>query len=245
LSDNTANQFEREVNVKVASLEDDVAQARQIEALLTLEGHEVIPFNEGRKLIRYLESDKVDLLMLDWQVPDISGIEVLHWVRARLGRELPVLFLTGAGLEEEIVQALDAGADDYVIKPIRELELTARIGALLRRAYPSNTQQSRLEIGHYTIDFNDRTVSVLDKPVTLSPREFDIAAALFRNIGRIMPRDLLVKLIWGRDLAKASRSLDTHVYRVRQKLSLGIEHGVRLRTIYTHGYRLEYWDAAE
>src|ERR1700753_274417 len=83
LSDNTAIPFEREVKVKVASLEDDVAQARQIEALLTLDGHEVVPFNEGRKLIRYLESDKVDLLMLDWQGPEISGLGERHLVRWR------------------------------------------------------------------------------------------------------------------------------------------------------------------
>ncbi|MFC0571889.1 response regulator transcription factor [Paraburkholderia solisilvae] len=225
----------------MASLEDDLDQARQIEALLVAAGHEVQTFSEGRKLIRFLETDKVDLLMLDWHVPDISGLEVLNWARTRLGPDLPILFLTSSSLEEEIVHALNAGADDYMVKPWRELELSARITALLRRAYPPVSEQSRIEIGNYVIDLDKRSVTVCGTPVTLTPREFDIAAVLFRNIGQIMPRDLLVKLIWGRDLAKASRSIDTYVYRVRQKLSLGLEHGVRLRTIYTHGYRLEHW----
>jgi DNA-binding response OmpR family regulator len=227
--------------LRLASLEDDLDQARQIETRLAAAGHEVISFNEGRKLIRFLETDKVDLLILDWHVPDISGLEVLNWARARLGTDLPIIFLTSSSHENEIAQILNAGADDYLVKPLRELELSARIGALLRRAYPSGKQQSRIEVGDYVIDLTERTVTVSGTPVTLSPREFDVTSALFRNFGQIMPRDLLVKLIWGRDLANASRSLDTYVYRVRQKLAIGLEHGVRLRTIYTHGYRLEHW----
>jgi two-component system phosphate regulon response regulator PhoB len=231
--------------VKVASLEDEPAQAQQIQGLLLAQGHQVFPFSEGRKLIRHLETDELDLLVLDWHIPDISGLEVLRWVRERLGRELPVLFLTSFAQEDEIVTALDAGADDYLSKPLRPREFNARIAALLRRTQSAEQSASmHMSVGRYEIDFVTRTVTRRGESIALSPREFDIAAILFRNLGKIMPRDLLVKLIWGKDLAGSSRSLDTHVYRVRQKLSLGLEHGVRLRTIYTHGYCLEAWNEA-
>ncbi|KXU82547.1 two-component system response regulator [Paraburkholderia monticola] len=226
--------------MKILSLEDDHAQSEVIRAVLAAEGHEVQTVREGSEAIRYLENATADLLVLDWQVSDISGLEVLGWVRERIGRKLPVLFLTNRTREDETITALNAGADDYMIKPVRRRELVARVNALLRRAYPPvHRHETLMTVGRYTIDFHARTVSFDDQVMGLTTKEFDVTAVLFRNLGRVMPRDMLVKMIWGRDLDKVSRSLDTHIYRLRNKLRLKPENGLRLRAIYMHGYRLE------
>jgi two-component system, OmpR family, phosphate regulon response regulator PhoB len=226
--------------MKILSLEDDRAQSELIQVALSAEGHEVQSVREGSQAIRYLENATADLLVLDWQVSDISGLEVLGWVRERIGRDLPVLFLTNRTREDETIAALNAGADDYMIKPVRRRELVARVNALLRRAYPPvRRHETRLVVGRYVIDLHTRTITLDREVMNLTTKEFDITAVLFRNPGRVMPRDTLVKMIWGRDLDKVSRSLDTHVYRLRHKLRLSPENGLRLRAVYTHGYRLE------
>jgi DNA-binding response OmpR family regulator len=226
---------------KILSLEDDRTQSEYLESTLRDDGHEVQCFQRGAQAIRYLESTTVDLLLLDWNVPDISGLDVLGWVRQRIGRELPVLFLTNRTHEDELVIALNAGADDYMIKPFRPRELLARIHSLLRRAYPDTAQEDRpLEIGRYRIDLNQRVIFLTDEPLELTLKEFELAVLLFMNMERVMPRETLIARIWGREPHKVSRSLDTHIHRLRIKLHLGPDNGVRLRAVYTHGYRLEF-----
>src|SRR5579871_3454204 len=186
------------VAMKILSLEDDHAQSELIQIVLSAEGHEVQTVREGSQAIRYLESATADLLILDWQVSDISGLEVLGWVRERIGRKLPVLFLTNRTREDETITALNAGADDYMIKPVRRRELVARVNALLRRAYPPvHRHETLMTVGRYTIDFHARTVSFDEQVMGLTTKEFDVTAVLFRNLGRVMPRDMLVKMIWG------------------------------------------------
>jgi DNA-binding response OmpR family regulator len=226
--------------VRILLLEDDDAQAELVQAALEHAGHTVINAREGAEAIRIVEHSAVDLLVLDWMVPGISGMDVLHWVRERMGRTLPVLFLSAKVREEEMVTALQAGADDYVVKPIRRRELVARVEALWRRAYPEDSRNvTRLAVGRYVVDLRQRMVSFDGREIELTPKEFDIASVLFRNVGRIMSRELLFRLIWGRGIDGVSRSLDTHIYRLRNKLKLGEVTGVRLRSVYTHGYRLE------
>lgn len=226
--------------MKIVSLEDDSAQSEMIRTTLEVDGHDVLCFREGGDVIRYLENAVADLLVLDWWVPDISGVDVLRWVRQRIGEELPVLFLTNCACKDETVAALNAGADDYVVKPVHQGELRARVHALLRRAYPpTRLQDACFDIGKYVIDMRDRRISLNGLHIDLTSKEFELAALLFRNAGRVMPRDVILKIIWGRNLEKLSRSLDTHIYRLRNKLRLGPETGVRLRSIYAHGYRIE------
>jgi DNA-binding response OmpR family regulator len=139
--------------MRVLSLEDEPAQAELVRTALEAAEHQVWSFDRGRDAIRHLENATVDLLVLDWKVPDMTGIEVLGWARGRLGRQLPVIMLTNYATEDHAVQSLDSGADAHLIKPVRMSELVARVTVLLRRAYPEAARRTEVsELGTYRLD---------------------------------------------------------------------------------------------
>ncbi|WP_231937866.1 response regulator transcription factor [Burkholderia lata] len=227
-------------NMDVLYLEDDTTYVDLVTSILGKAGYNVHSVANGHQAVRHLESSVVDLLILDWEVPGMTGFEVLKWTRERIGGALPILFLTIRAEEHEILSAINAGADDYMVKPVNHFELLARINALLRRAYHGgDIRHDTLDIGAYRVDTRAREIWVNGTPVKLTPREFDLAVLLFSNFGRIMPRDALIRSLWGRDMAGSSRSLDTHIYRLRTKLAIQPSNGVRLCAVYTLGYRIE------
>ncbi|EYS85076.1 transcriptional regulator [Cupriavidus sp. SK-4] len=231
---------------RIASLEDAPADAALIRQVITGAGHDCVTFAESRRLLLALRDAGFDLLLLDWQMPDLSGREVLAWVRTHLDRRIPVMFLTCREAELDIVNALAAGADDYMVKPVRPAELAARIDCLLRRAYPAQLAPlAPLRLGEYAFDCALRKVTCNGHPVGLTPKEFDLAVLPFRNEGRIVTRDHITAAVWGREISPLSRTIDTHVSRVRSKLGLQAGHGLRLTPVYTHGYRLERTDRPE
>jgi two-component system phosphate regulon response regulator PhoB len=239
-TEQTVTIMEQAATMKIMSLGDDVAQDKLIETSLGAAGHDVRVFKSGRLGIRHLESATVDLIVLDWETSDLSGLEVLGWVRSRIGTHLPVLMLTGSERESDVVRAFNAGADVCMVKPVRREELVARVRFLLLRAYPGTARNAqRIAVGDYIVDLHRRVVIVDGRTLKLTPREFDLASLLFQNVGRIVPREQLYKMVWGKNTPSESRSLDTHVYRLRQKLELTPEHGARLRAVYLHGYCLE------
>lgn len=224
----------------IASLEDDPAQARLIHDTLVGNGHECTVFTHGKGLLAALARPHTfDLLLLDWEVPDISGLEVVRWVRANLGYAIPVMFLTSRTLEEDLVVGLQAGADDYMIKPIRQNELLARLHALVRRHSPSTSLEQPFACGAYEIDPSIDAIRLQGKKIELAPKEYELALLLFRNPGKLFSRDVLSNRVWNREIPATSRTLDTHLSNLRRKLSLGAEHGVRLNSSYALGYRLE------
>jgi DNA-binding response OmpR family regulator len=225
--------------MRVLVVEDDPAQSQAVEKSLQGFGHEITEVNSGEKAIRFLKSDSADLVILDWQLPKMSGFDVLHWIRAQMGADLPVLFLTSKALEIDIVRALEAGADDYVVKPYRTAEFVARVNAALRRVKQDLRTNSIVQAGNYAVDSNERTVQLSGEKIALTPKEFDLVALLFNNPGRIISRDLMATAVWGHGFDAASRTLDTHMYRIRQKLTFDRTDGVRLSAVYTHGYRLD------
>jgi DNA-binding response OmpR family regulator len=225
--------------MRIAVLDDDRAQSELVCQVLTAAGHSCHPFSSGKEILAQLRRESYDMLIIHWQVPDVSGAEVLRWARERLPSNLPVLFMTSRSGEDDIVAGLSAGADDYMIKPIRRGELVARVQALLRRAYPTQNAVEQIQFGHYVFEVRTGRLTLKGTPVELTQKEFDLALLFFRNIGRPLSRAYILEAVWARDVEVPSRTMDTHVSRVRSKLQLRPEQGYRLAPVYSYGYRLE------
>ena len=226
--------------MKIASLEDDLAQAQLIQHVLANAGHSCVSFATGQELLAVLQkSQPFDLLLIDWEIPDITGLDVVRWIRIHLGYDIPVMFLTSRTLEEDLVSGLQAGADDYMVKPLRTGELLARIDALSRRHGLPTPNEHLFNVGAYSIDPLAGSIRLNGNEIALAPKEFDLAVLFLRNPWRLFSRDVLSALVWNREIPATSRTLDTHLSNTRQKLQLRPEHGVRLTSSYALGYRLE------
>lgn len=225
--------------MRVAIIEDDNDQAQVLNILLTEAGFDCIIFNSGQQAIRAMAAENFDLVLIDWLLPDISGIEVLDWVRAHQGWSMPVVFVTQKDEEADVVFALEHGADDYIAKPVKSQELKARIRALVRRVQPLRPVRPVLEFGPYRFNMDRRELLFRDAPVILTQKEFDLAVFLFRNAGRLLTRAHLLESVWGHSEDLNTRTLDTHISRLRKKLDLTPQNGWRLSAVYQHGYRLE------
>jgi two-component system, OmpR family, response regulator RegX3 len=225
--------------VRIAYLEDDAAQAELIRHWLTDAGHSCSHCSNGRDLMSLLRRDSFDLLLLDWEVPDMSGVSVLEEVRSA-GNRIPVLFATQRDDEASIVGALGKGADDYMVKPVKQAELLARISALGRRAgIEDAAQEEAFTLGPWQIDRARRTITVDGAPAKLTDKDFELASYLFQNVGKLLSRGHLLEKVWGIMTPIESRTVDVHVSRIRRSLHIRPEQGYRIKTVYQHGYRLE------
>ncbi|MYN12634.1 response regulator [Pusillimonas sp. TS35] len=224
----------------IAFLEDDASQAQLIQSILLEAGHQSTAFSTGRSMMAALTREPVfDMLILDWELPDISGLDVLRWVRANLGHALPVMFVTSRIDEGDLIIGLHAGADDYLAKPIRPGEFIARVSALLRRVSTGRPDGASFTFAVYQIDPVQAIISLASRPIELAPKEYELALLFFRNPGRLFSRDVLSSTVWNREIPATSRTLDTHLSNIRRKLELRPENGVRLVSSYALGYRLE------
>lgn len=225
--------------MKIAILEDDPSQAGHIARTLEEAGHNCSVFSQGRVLISRLRQDTFDLVVLDWNLPDISGIDVLHWIRRDLANPTPALILTSRSDQGDTVAALNAGADDFVVKPADEAVLLARVNAIMRRARPASTPGFLEAPGDIVFDLLRARAKVRGEVVELTAKEFELALFFFRNLNRALARSYLLEAVWGHDPQLPTRTLDAHVSRIRLKLSLRPDSGYRLAPIYSYGYRLE------
>ncbi len=224
--------------MRIALLEDESEQADRAASLLKSAGHQVHVFGLGRALLRQLRSESFELIMLDWEIPDVSGFVVLRTIRGQMSLRTPILFLTHRDAEADVVAALEAGADDFLIKPPRERELLARVEAAGRRAH-GGSRPEVLEIACFRVDLGRHRIENNGVAVELTRREFEVAALLFRNVGKVLSRGHLMEAVWGRDSSTTTRTVDMHVSRVRKVLGLSASIGLRLTAIYGYGYRLE------
>ena len=223
--------------MKFAVVEDSRSQAAVLEALLKSEGYEVDVFGDGQSCLDALKTSSYDFFIIDWTLPDMGGDVVLKNVREHCGWDVPVMFCTARAEEENAADILRLGADDFVPKPIRYMEFMARVAALLRRRSPSNPN-GVLRVGKVELDMRGRRIKIDGGDVELTQREFDLAALLLKNVGRVFSREELFSGISSRELAEDTRTIDTHLSRLRKKLSLEGKMGLVLSSVYGKGYRL-------
>lgn len=225
--------------MRIALLEDDEFQANALIVWLEAVGHEVGSWQTCADFRTALEKESFDLLILDWILPDGSGLDVLDWIRKQMNWQTPVLFVTQRDKEEDVVTALQHGADDYMAKPVKPLEMLARITALARRAQSQGQITDIYEFGPYKLNSTTRSVEWGGRKVDLTHKEFDLTLFLFRNLGRLISRGKLLESVWGTSADLNTRTVDTHISRIRNKLGLSPENGWKLSAVYQHGYRLE------
>ncbi|MDH5571078.1 MAG: response regulator transcription factor [Gammaproteobacteria bacterium] len=228
--------------MRIAVVDDSPELSELIALWLEEAGHDVSTFVRGNAFIQGCKMESFDVILLDWELPDINGDEILTMLQSQPDWNTPVIFITARSREEDIVNILDRGADDYVTKPIQRRELLARIGAVTRRNSKSADRKLQ-NYGIYQIDLNRRTVYVKKQPVKLTEIEFNLVYFLFTNAGRLLSRNHILSSVWGYGTEMNTRTVDTHVSRIRKKLDISLENGWQLISIYQRGYRLEHISA--
>jgi len=208
-------------------VEDDRSINELIVRNLKLVGHTYLQAFDGLKAVEIASDNLVDLVLLDIMLPGIDGFEVIKKIPP-----VPVIFITAKDGLEHRLNGLSLGADDYIVKPFEMLELLARIEAVLRRTKKDNPV---FNLDNAVVDMASRTVKVNNVEVDLSPREFELLDVLIRNRNIALSREKLLELAWGYDFMGETRTVDTHIQKLRSKL--GWEN--RIKTLYKLGYRLE------
>jgi two-component system response regulator MprA len=200
---------------RILIAEDDRGVRQSLERALRFEGYDVAVANDGSEALEALAAREPDLVLLDVMMPHIDGLTVCRRLRAS-GNSLPVLMLTARHEVRDRVAGLDAGADDYLVKPFALEELLARIRALLRRNVPDD-DASTLTVGDLTLDPRTRKVTRGDRELDLTKTEFDLLELLMLNVGVVLTRDTIYERIWGYDFGTTSNSLDVYIGYLRRK----------------------------
>lgn len=224
-------------------IEDEPTLSRLLSYNLTNEGYEVIVEDHGQTGYETALRQDFDLILLDLMLPGMSGFEIMSKLRSE-GVKTPVIILTAKNAEEEVVQGLKSGADDYITKPFGVAELLARVAAVLRRSTgkeerekPSEQDNSQIVLGALTIYPEKYEVTLNGEPITLRPKEFEVLLYLARKPGVVMTRDDLMNAVWGFDYIGGQRTVDVHVSSLRKKLELDPQ-SVHIDSIRGVGYKL-------
>lgn len=225
--------------MNIALIEDDPVQKRLLCHWLESTGYQCNGYLTGEEFVSSLKHELPDLILLDWELPGISGLDLLKQLRTEIGHSLPVMFITGRDEEEDVVRALKTGADDYLLKPLRQQELLARIEVLSRRYTQYQPVDGVQQVGPFRIDLSSRQLRRNGAAIELTQKEFILATHLLGNISKLLSREELLRKVWGHSNNLNTRTVDTHISRVRKKLSLIPEQGWNLSAVYQHGYRLD------
>lgn len=223
---------------RVLVVEDEAAQAEVLAYNLEREGYRVSRAPDGEEALAQLNEAAPDLVVLDWMLPGVSGIEICRRIRARREtRDVPVIMLTARGEEADRVRGLDTGADDYVVKPFSVSEMVARVRAHLRRTRPAATGE-RLTFADVTMDTEQHRVTRGERPVKLGPTEYRLLCVFMEKPGRVWTREQLLDRAWGRDIYVDLRTVDVHVGRLRKALNAGNAPDL-IRTVRGTGYAMD------
>jgi DNA-binding response OmpR family regulator len=222
--------------MRVLLAEDDPAIAEPLARALGREGYDVVVQGTGHGAIEAAPS--ADMIILDLGLPDMDGLDVARQVRTD-GLTTPVLILTARADEVDLVVGLDAGADDYVTKPFRLAELLARVRALLRRSHADGTEEDELRTQDVRVDLAAHRAFQQDRELHLTAKEFDLLRVLVREAGTVVPRDTLMREVWGSDPTGSTKTLDMHVSWLRRKLGDDAAAPRYITTVRGMGFRFE------
>ncbi len=229
---------DRTMRTHILIIEDESAIVELLIYNLEREGFRVSVATDGEEALAQIAEDKPDLVLLDWMLPNVSGLEVCRQIRRKAPtRELPVIMLTARGEEADRVRGLDVGADDYVTKPFSITELMARIKALLRRSRPTRDAEV-LRYADLELDTVRHRVIRNGRPVHLGPTEFRLLRFLMERPGRVYSREQLLDSVWGHDIHVELRTVDVHIRRLRRALN-GEREADLIRTVRAAGYSLD------
>lgn len=223
---------------RVLIVEDERDIAELMGLHLKREGHEISVVEDGEQALRQIEASPYDLMVLDWMLPGLSGLEVCKRLRghAEYPGTVPVLMVTARAHASDIVLGLEMGADDYLTKPFELPVFLARVRALLRRSkQPTETAGKRMAMGDLTVDLDTYKVACGKKELQLTPSEFKLLVALMRSQGRVLTREMLIDMVQGEGVTVVDRAIDTHVFGLRKKLGRCAD---LIETIRGVGYRI-------
>ena len=225
------------MGTKLLIIEDEVTLRETLAYNLTQEGYQVTQSGDGAEALELARADKFDLIVLDIMLPGLDGLSFCRILRKE--QTTPIIMLTARGGEVDRIVGLESGADDYIIKPFSLGEFLARVRAVLRRTPSVSLQTDRIESGDLTLDLTARRVSVGEREIKLSHKEFDLLSALVRNRGAVLSRDLLLEQVWGYDHIGDDRTVDVHVRWLREKIEADPSDPQRIVTVRGVGYRFE------
>jgi DNA-binding response OmpR family regulator len=220
---------------RILVVDDEPEIVRGLEDNLRFEGYETSSATDGETALRLAAREAPDLIILDLMMPRMSGWDVCRTLRAR-GIEVPVIMLTARGGEADRVQGLELGADDYIAKPFSLRELLARIRAVLRRPGPRETWEEYV-FGDVRVRMRSRQVFKAGREITLTRKEFDLLAYLLTHRGEVVTRERLLDEVWGYERFPTTRTVDTHVLRLRRKFEPDPDRPQRILTVHGQGYK--------
>ncbi|MEI6440774.1 MAG: phosphate regulon transcriptional regulator PhoB [Alphaproteobacteria bacterium] len=224
---------------RILIVEDEDALSTLLQYNLEKDGYDVALASDGEEALTMVAEHAPDLVILDWMLPKISGIEVCRRLRNRTeSRNVPIIMLTARGEETDRIRGLDTGADDYVIKPFAMTELSARIRAVLRRIRPG-LSEDQVHRGDLIIDRVAHRVRRSGEEIHLGPTEFRLLDHFMQNPGRVFSREQLLDAVWGREVYVEARTVDVHVGRLRKALNRKDSDIDPIRTVRSAGYSLD------
>jgi DNA-binding response OmpR family regulator len=226
--------------MKIALLADLSVQAKAMADSLSRAGVDCHTYHASRELIHGMDGSSYDVLLIDHELAGMPAVDAVRAVRGAWHSKVPVLVVSSRRDEESVVNTLQAGADDYMIRPLRSRELVARLHALQRRAAPGRPAAGPdIRVGAYILDCRSRQAAFRGQRLTLTPKEFELALLLFANVGRVLSHAHIEREIWGYPLPPMSRALASLVSRLRRTLQLSSRNGLVIAVIYAQGYLLD------
>ena len=223
---------------KLLLIEDEDSLAYTLKTFFEKKNFNVEIVKDGEDALFQAESMKPDVVLLDWMLPNMSGLEICRQIRtAKDIKKTPIIFLTAKGEEEDKLRGLDTGADDYMTKPFSQMELLARINALLRRSNPSNLDDELSYKKLIIMNLKTHRVKREGKEVKLNPKEFDLLKLFMENPGKVFSRDQLLDKIWG-NINVEPRTVDVHIRRLRKNINVNNTKDL-IRTVRSSGYSLD------